>query len=154
MAQRTDEGKDHAVSRSISDRAWALLFARWLLGLMFFMAGVWRVFQLGPIEHARRFFVEPYAESFLPAWLLWSTGTVIPVVELTAGALLLVGWRVREALVVLAAELVVVTFGHLVAEPLYAFNAHVMPRAVLVLFLLWLPREEDLLTLDHLRTRG
>jgi hypothetical protein len=34
-------------------RAWALLFARLVLGLIFFMAGVWKVIQLRPLEHAR-----------------------------------------------------------------------------------------------------
>ena len=137
------------MSRKVSDRGWALLFARLLLGLMFFIPGVWRVFDLGPLEHARRFFVGPYAESFLPAWALWSVGTSIPFVELTAGALLLAGWRVREALLAVSAVLVVVTFGHLVAEPLFAFHSHVMPRAALVLFLLAMPREEDVLTVDR-----
>ena len=53
------------------DRAWALLFVRVLLGLIFFMAGVWKVFDLGPIEHARQFFISGYADSFLPSWSLW-----------------------------------------------------------------------------------
>ena len=141
------------MSSKVSNRGWALFFARWILGLIFFMAGVWKVFQLGPIGHARRFFVGPYEESFLPVWLLWSAGTVIPVVELTAGALLRAGWRVREALLALVGVLVVVTFGHLLAEPLYQFHTHVIPRAALVLFLLWMPREEDVLTVDYWRTR-
>lgn len=141
------------MSSKVSNRGWALFLARWILGLIFFMAGVWKVFQLGPIGHARRFFVGPYEESFLPVWLLWSAGTAIPVVELTAGALLLAGWRVREALLALVGVLVVVTFGHLLAEPLYQFHTHVIPRAALVLFLLWMPREEDVLTVDYWRTR-
>ena len=47
-------------------RAWALLFARLILGLIFFMAGVSKVFQLGPIEHARKYFL-PFADTFLPS---------------------------------------------------------------------------------------
>jgi uncharacterized membrane protein YphA (DoxX/SURF4 family) len=43
-----------------TDRAWALLFARFILGLIFFMAGFWKVFQLGPLEHARKYFL-PFA---------------------------------------------------------------------------------------------
>ena len=38
------------------DRAWAILFARLVLGLIFFMAGVMKVFQLGPLNHARKYF--------------------------------------------------------------------------------------------------
>ena len=85
------------------DRAWAILFARSVLGLIFFMAGVWKVFGLGPMEHARQLFVEPYAKTFLPAWSLWATGYVVPFVELVAGALVLIGLRTREALIALAA---------------------------------------------------
>jgi thiosulfate dehydrogenase (quinone) large subunit len=133
---------------SISDRAWALLFARGVLGFIFFMAGEWKVFQLGALEHARRLFVLPYAHTFLPRPLLWAGGTVIPFVELVAGALVLVGWRVREALIALGAILVVVTFGHLLLEPLYEFHTHVIPRLGLLLFILVLPREDDRLSID------
>jgi uncharacterized membrane protein YphA (DoxX/SURF4 family) len=132
----------------ISDRTWAIFIARTILGLIFFMAGMWKVFDLGPIEHARRLFVEPYADTFLPVWSLWLTGTIIPVVELTAGALVLVGmWR-RPALLALGAVLVTVTFGHLLAEPLYQFHTHVIPRTALLLFVMVMPSSEDRLSLD------
>jgi uncharacterized membrane protein YphA (DoxX/SURF4 family) len=47
------------------NRTWAILFARLILGLIFFMAGVMKVFQLGPLEHARKYFL-PYTDTFLP----------------------------------------------------------------------------------------
>src|SRR3954464_15123981 len=94
------------------DRAWATLFARLVLGLIFFMAGVYKVFELGPLDHARKYFL-PFRDTFLPVWSLWAVGTAIPVVELVAGALVLVGWRSREALLALGAVLVIVSFGHL-----------------------------------------
>ncbi len=129
-------------------RAWAIFFARMILGLIFFMAGVWKVFSLGPLAHARGMFVEPYADTLLPAWSLWLTGTAVPVVELVAGALLLLGlWR-RPALLALGGVLALVTFGHLLAEPLYAFNTHVIPRTALLLFLLIMPPSEDRWSLD------
>jgi uncharacterized membrane protein YphA (DoxX/SURF4 family) len=130
------------------DRSWAILIARWILGLIFFMAGEWKVFVLGPLEHARRLFVEPYLHTFLPRWALWATGTVVPMVELIAGALLLLGLWTREALLALGGVLVLVTFGHLLAEPLYEFHTHVIPRAALLLFLLVMPREEDVFSVD------
>jgi uncharacterized membrane protein YphA (DoxX/SURF4 family) len=135
-----------------SQRSWALLFARLVLGLIFFMAGVWKVFQLGPLEHARKYFL-PFADTFLPVWSLWLVGVVIPVVELVAGALLLIGFRVREALIALGGVLVIVTFGHLLREPLFNFSGHVIPRLALLLFLLWCPREADRWSLDHLLAR-
>jgi uncharacterized membrane protein YphA (DoxX/SURF4 family) len=134
------------------ERAWALLFARLVLGLIFFMAGVWKVFQLGPLEHARKFFL-PFADTFLPVWSLWAVGVTVPIVELIAGALVILGWRVREALVALGFVLAIVTFGHLLKEPLYEFHTHVVPRLALLLFVLLLPREDDHLSVDYLLRR-
>ncbi len=134
------------------DRSWALLFARLVLGLIFFMAGVFKVFQLGPLEHARKYFL-PFADTFLPGWSLWITGVAIPFVELIAGALVILGLRTREALVGLGSVLVIVTFGHLLNEPLYEFHTHVIPRLALLLFILLLPRDDDRFSIDNLLKR-
>ncbi len=136
-----------------TSRSWAIFFARSTLGLIFFMAGLYKVFTLTPAGHAHKWFVDPYADTFLPAWSLWLTGVTIPVVELLAGALMLLGWRVREAAIALGAVLLIVTFGHLLKEPLYEFHTHVIPRLALLLFVLVLPREEDRLSIDGLLTR-
>jgi uncharacterized membrane protein YphA (DoxX/SURF4 family) len=144
------------VSVSVSDaagRSWALLFARGVLGLIFFIAGFWKVFTLTPAGHAHRWFVDPYADTFLPAWSLWLAGVTIPVVELLAGGLMIVGLRVREASIALGVVLLVVTFGHLLKEPLYEFHTHVIPRLALLLFVLMLPREADRFSLDALLAR-
>jgi uncharacterized membrane protein YphA (DoxX/SURF4 family) len=116
------------------------------------MAGFWKVFQLGPLEHARKYFL-PFADTFLPVWSLWLVGVTIPFVELLGGALLLIGLRVRDALIALGGVLVIVTFGHLLREPLFNFSGHVIPRLALLLFLLWCPRESDWLSLDRLLAR-
>ena len=133
-------------------QAWAPLFARLILGLIFFMAGVSKVFQVGPIEHARKFFL-PFSDTFLPAWSLWFAGVTIPFIELVAGALVLLGLRTRDALIALGFVLVVVTFGHLSREPLFNFSGHVIPRLALLLFVLWCPREYDRFSLDYLLAR-
>jgi len=138
------------------DRAWAILFARLVLGLIFFMAGVMKVFRLGPLNHARKYFL-PFSDTFLPVWSLWAMGVVIPFVELIAGAMVILGLRVRWALVALGFVLAVVTFGHLLKEPLYEFHTHVIPRLALLLFVFLLPREDDRFSLDYLvarRNRG
>jgi uncharacterized membrane protein YphA (DoxX/SURF4 family) len=142
---------DRLEGNEMSDRksrAWAILFARLVLGFIFFMAGVYKVFTLGPAGHVRKWFL-PYQDTFLPVWSLWAAGLAIPFVELLAGAALLVGWRIRAALPSLGAVIVVVTFGHLLKEPLYPFHEHVIPRLALLLFLLLMPREEDRFSLDH-----
>lgn len=138
----------------LSGWSWMTLLARLILALIFFMAGVFKVFQQGPLEHARRWFL-PYGDTFLPVWSLWVVGAIIPFVELIAGGLLLVGWRTRDALLALGAVLVIVTFGHLLHEPLYAFHEHVIPRFALLAVVLVLHEQHDVLSLDFaLRKRA
>jgi uncharacterized membrane protein YphA (DoxX/SURF4 family) len=139
----------------VSDRAWAIFFCRAVLGLIFFMAGLYKCFVMTPLGHARHYFVGPYADTFLPAWSLWLTGTLVPVVELLAGALALVGFKTRPALVALGGVLVLVTFGHLLKQPLYPFHEHVIPRLALLVVVMLLPREDDTLSVDaRLATRS
>jgi uncharacterized membrane protein YphA (DoxX/SURF4 family) len=135
------------------DRSWAILFGRLVLGLIFFMAGVWKVFTLGPLEHARKYFL-PFSDTFLPVWSLWAVGVTIPIIELVAGGLVILGLRTREALVALGFVLAIVTFGHLLHAPLYEFHTHVIPRLALVLFVLLLPSDEDKFSVDHLLQRA
>jgi uncharacterized membrane protein YphA (DoxX/SURF4 family) len=131
------------------NRSFALLFARLILGLIFFMAGVMKVFQLGPIEHARKYFL-PFSDTFLPIWSLWAVGVTIPFIELIAGALVILGLRTRDALIALGCVLGIVTFGHLLHDALFDFSGHVIPRLGLLLFLLWCPREDDRFSLERL----
>jgi putative oxidoreductase len=132
--------------------AWALLFARLVLGLIFLMAGLHKVFVMGPVAHAERWFL-PYTDTFLPRWSLWAVGTTIPFVELSGGALVVLGLQVRAAMIALGCVLAVVTFGHLLHEPLYPFHEHVFPRLCLLLFVLMVPAEHDRFALDALRRR-
>src|SRR5882757_5456986 len=134
------------------NKSWAILFARLVLGLIFFMAGFWKVFQLGPLQHARKYFL-PFADTFLPVWSLWAVGVTVPIVELIAGGLVILGLRTREALVALGFVLAIVTFGHLLKEPLYEFHTHVIPRLALLLFVLLLPHEDDRFSIDYILKR-
>ena len=114
------------------------------------MAGVYKVFQMGPLAHARKWFTGPYADTFLPMWSLWAVGATIPFVELLAGAMVIIGLRTRQALIALGCVLLIVTFGHLLKEPLYEFHTHVIPRLALLLFVLLMPREDDRISVDCL----
>lgn len=133
--------------------AWAAFFARWVLGLIFFMAGWWKVFDLTAVEHARMLFVDAYADTWIPVWLLWALGVAIPFVELLGGAMVCLGVRVRSALVALGFVLVIVTYGHLLSEALFKITGHIFPRLVLLLFVFMIPRERDLLSVDHWLSR-
>lgn len=136
-----------------TDRAWAILVVRVMLGVVFFFGGFFKVFDMGPLVHARNLFVVPYADSYLPVWGLWASGTVIPFVELITGALVLVGLWTRPSLLMLGAILVFVMFGHLVRAPEFVANSFILPRTGLLLVVLLLPREADLFSLDALMAR-
>ncbi len=112
------------------------------------MAGIFKVFTMTPVGHALRFFVEPYADTFLPVWSLWAAGTTVPLIELVAGALLLLGLWTRPALLALGGVLILVTFGHLLAVPLYEFHTHVIPRTARLLFVLVMHSSDDRISLD------
>lgn len=129
---------------------WASFFSRWVLGLTFLMAGWYKVFTMTATEHARQYFVGGYAETWIPIWLLWTLGFLIPFVELIAGALVCVGFRVREALISMGAVLVVVTYGHLLKEPLFDIQGHIFTRLALLVVVLMIPRERDHGSVDYL----
>jgi putative oxidoreductase len=134
-------------------RALAALFPRVVLGLIFFQAGLYKVFVQTPVGHAKQWFL-PFADTFLPVWSLWAMGVTIPFVELLGGFLVLVGLWTTAGLAMLGAVLCVVTFGHLLHDPLYAFHEHVFPRLVLTVMVLALPRAWDRYSLDAWRERG
>ena len=137
-----------------SDRAWAILIARTLLGLVFFVAGVYKTFMWGPLEHARVLFVEPYAQTYLPVWGLWASGAVIPIIELVVGALVLVGLWTRPSLFVLGGILIFVAFGHLVRQRGTSLNPFILPRSALLLIVLLTPAAADRYSLDGVRQRS
>ena len=127
---------------------WARFTARWVLGLIFFMAGWMKTFEMGPTEHARRFFVEQFAETWIPEWLLYILGLSIPLLELAAAILLCVGWRLREALIALGLLLIITTYGHALQDPFFDIDGHTFTRLALVILLLLAPAGSDKYSLD------
>ena len=137
----------------MSSQGWARFFCRVLLGVLFFVAGFFKCFELGPMSHALTYFVEPYSESWIPEVLLMGIGIAVPIVELLAGLLLIVGWRTRDALVTIGFLLLLVTYGHLLAQPLYDITSHIFPRMVLVVAVLMIPDIADTVNADYWLSR-
>ena len=128
--------------------SWAIFTVRWVLGLIFFMAGWWKCFTLGPVQHARGMFIGQFEGHWIPDWMHWAVGTTIPVVELVAGAMVCLGLFRRASYIALGAILVTVTYGHLLLDPLYDTTSHIFPRLVLLVFVWVAPWKEDVLSLD------
>ena len=136
-----------SLNQNTTGQALAFLFARLILSLIFFMAGIFKVFELGPMNHAERYFL-PYEDTFLPVWSLWVVGVTIPIVELIAGALLIVGFRTRDALIAIGAILLIVTYGHLLKKPLFSITGHNFPRTALMVAVFLLPAADDRFSID------
>lgn len=139
----------------IIPRVTAEFICRWILGLLFAMAGWWKVFELGALEHARRFFVDGFAEHWIPEWLLWALGVCIPYLELVAGLLILIGLQLRRALTAVGLLLIVTTYGHALQQPLFDIDGHTFTRLALIVFVLMAGADDDRTTVDYwLRLRG
>ena len=122
--------------------------ARWILGLLFLMAGYWKVFVLTPAGHAQKYFVEDFADTWIPTWLLNALGYGIPVLELAAGLLLCIGLRTRDALIAVGLLLIVTTYGHALQQPLFDIDGHTFTRLVLMVLLLLAPQGSDEYSVD------
>ncbi len=123
---------------------------RWILGLLFLMAGYWKVFVLTPAGHAQQFFVEGFSDSWIPTWLLHLFGYSIPFLELVAGLLICIGFRTREALIAVGLLLILTTYGHALQQPLFDIDGHTFTRLALIVFLLLAPVGNDRYSIDHL----
>lgn len=129
-------------------RAWGLACARVVLGLLMGMRGFDKVFNMTPAVHASRFFTTAYADTWIPQWLLWITGVSIPFVELFTGVLLFIGWRTNEALIALGLLLMMVTYGHMLANPMFN-DIIIFTRLVLLVVVAVGPRSGDWFSLDY-----
>ena len=126
---------------NLSSRAAGILFTRALLGIIFFMQGFGKVFRFTvPVVYDK--FFKDFEPTFLPRWLIWITAYYTSYVELIGGFLLVIGLFRKYTLYLLAIDLVVVSFGHGLLEPIWDLS-HVMPRAILLLVLFFVPREWD-----------
>ena len=129
-----------------TNRNIALLTLRLLLGFIFLMQGWGKVYSIG-VENIYQSFFATDAYAGLPSPLLYATAYYTSYVELIAGALVVFGWQRDYALYALASVLVIVTFGHGYAEPIWNLS-HVMYRSMLLIPLLLLPREWDVYSVD------
>ena len=124
-----------------TSRAVAVLFARALLGIIFLMQGYGKIFTY-TVPKVYGMFFKDFEKTFLPKWLIWGTAFYTSYVELICGFLLIIGLFRKYALCLLAADLLIVSFGHGLMEPIWDLQ-HVIPRAILLITILIVPAEWD-----------
>ena len=127
----------------------AVLTIRLILGFIFLMQGIGKVFKWG-VENVYNmdFFYGTYKD-LLPDFIIHATAYYTSYIELIAGLLVVLGLKRDYALYLLASVLVIVTFGHGLAEPIWNLS-HVMYRTILLVTLLILPREWDKFSIDNI----
>ena len=130
-----------------SNKSIALLTARLLLGFIFLMQGFGKVFKIGVKNVHNGFFKETY-QDILPEFITLGTAYYTSYIELIAGLMLVLGYKKNIAYILLASVLVIVTFGHGLAEPIWDLS-HVMYRGILLIFLLMMPSSLDKFSLDY-----
>ncbi len=133
------------------NRSIGILTIRLLLGFLFFFQGYGKVFKFGVENVYNNFFKETYT-SLLPDFLVYGTAYYTSYIELLGGFLLILGLKRDYALYALASVLVIVTFGHGLAEPIWDAS-HVLVRSVFLIPLLLLPKEWDRFSIDGLLTK-
>jgi uncharacterized membrane protein YphA (DoxX/SURF4 family) len=129
-----------------------MFFIRVLLGIIFFMQGYGKVFTIG-VGRVYEMFFKAFETTFLPHWLIVSTAYFTSYTELTGGFLLIAGLFKKYAMYVLAVNLLIVSFGHGLMEPIWDLS-HVIPRAILLAALFLLPAAWDTWNVDSLMKKS
>ena len=125
-----------------------MFFIRVLLGIIFFFQGYGKTFTMGLGKVYDRFFKE-FETTMLPKWLIVSAAYYTSYAELIAGFLLIIGLFRIQAMYILALDLLIVSFGHGFMEPIWDLS-HVIPRAILLSALFFLPPDWDSWNADAL----
>ena len=97
-------------------------------------------------------FFKDFEKTFLPKWLIWGTAYYTSYVELICGFLLIIGLFRKYALYLLGIDLLLVSFGHGLMEPIWDLQ-HVIPRAILFVTILLVPGQWDRWNADGLLFR-
>ena len=129
------------------NKAIAVLTIRLILGFIFLMQGYGKVFKWGVENVYNMDYFYPTYKDLLPDFIIHATAYYTSYIELIAGLLVVLGLKRDYALYLLASVLVIVTFGHGLAEPIWNLS-HIMYRTLLLVTLLILPREWDRFSID------
>ena len=116
--------------------------------VIFVMQGYGKIFTLS-VPKVYAMFFRDFEKTFLPNWLIWVTAYYTSYVELICGFLLIIGLFRRYALCLLALDLLVVSYGHGLMEPIWDLQ-HVIPRAFLLITILLIPGRWDRWNIDAL----
>jgi len=131
------------------NRSIAVLTIRLILGFIFLMQGYGKVFIWGVENVYNMDFFYPTYQDLLPEFIIHATAYYTSYIELIAGILLVLGLKRDYALYALASVLIIVSFGHGLASPIWDLS-HVIYRTILLVSLLIIPKKYDRFSVDNL----
>ena len=120
-------------------------------GILFFAQGYDKLFRIGMKGVVNSFHAE--AESYnIPGFLLWLIVIYTTVIEFACGFFLMAGLFRNWSLVLLATDLIFVSFAFSFMKPMWD-TKHVLKRIILITVLLIIPAQWAVYTIDYLFTK-
>ena len=125
----------------------AAFIARVFLGLLFFLQGYDKVFRIG-VKEVIKTIHEPLSSKGIPAFLSELGTYFTSYIELICGAFLIVGLAKYYCLYLLGFDLLFAALAFGIVEPVWDMR-HIFPRLVLLIFLLTIPSQWDVISVDY-----
>jgi uncharacterized membrane protein YphA (DoxX/SURF4 family) len=122
--------------------------ARVFLGGIFFLQGYDKVFRIG-VKQVVQTIHQPLSSKGMPESLSILGSYFTSYIELVGGFFLILGFVKYYCLFFLGFDLLFAAFAFGIVEPVWDMK-HIFPRFVLLLFLLSIPPQWDIISIDHL----
>jgi putative oxidoreductase len=126
----------------------AVLIARVFLGCLFFFQGYDAVFNI-KVKNVIATFETNFANKGIPKFLTAAASWFTSYTELLCGFLLIIGLFESISLYLLGINLIIAAIGFGITSPMWD-TRYVLPRLLLLLFLLAVPQGWNALSLDNL----
>lgn len=123
------------------------LIARVFLGLLFFFQGFDAVFRI-KISGVMQTIEEPMSRMGVPRFFITAGAYFTSYTELICGALLILGFAKYYAMYLLGLDLIIASIAFGIVKPMWDMQ-YVFPRLALLLFLLIIPSEWDMISVDY-----
>ncbi len=125
----------------------AALLARVFLGVLFFLQGYDKVFRMG-LKRVIETIHTPLHDKGIPNTLSVLGAYYTSYTELVCGVLLIAGFLKYYSLYLLGIDLLFVSLLFGIVEPMWDMK-HIFPRLVLLIFLLIIPAQWDIVSVDN-----
>ncbi|HTA28097.1 MAG TPA: DoxX family membrane protein [Bacteroidia bacterium] len=121
--------------------------ARVFLGIVFFLQGYDKVFRIG-VKQVIQTVYQPLSAKGIPKFFSSLGAYFTSYVELICGALLIIGLLKYYCLYLLGFDLLFAAVAFGIVEPVWDMK-HIFPRFALLMFLMIIPSQWDVVSVDH-----